>query len=159
MQRTDDTNFEFATLLKKVTEIISSAVAADDKLLATCKLLRQEVPYYDWVGFYLVDPAQTNELVLGPFVGDPTEHERIAFGQGICGQAAERNETFVVQDVSKESNYSSCSANVKSEIVVPILKNGQIIGELDIDSHALAPFSQEDKEFLGKVCEKIADLF
>jgi len=102
-------------------------------------LLVENVPHYDWVGFYLVDKAK-KELVLGPFVGEPTEHVRIPFGRGICGQAAERRTTFVVQDVSKEGNYLACSPKVKSEIVIPLFKGGEIIGELDIDSHTLSPW-------------------
>jgi len=82
---------------------------------------------------------------------------RIPFGRGICGQAAERKETFVVQDVSKETNYLSCSPEVKSEIVVPIMKDGRVLGELDIDSHSLAPFTDEDREFLENICRLISE--
>ena len=92
-------------------------------------------------------------------MGDPTIHVRIEFGQGICGQAAEREETFVIQDVSKEENYLSCSVNVKSEIVVPIFKDGKVVGEIDIDSHQLAPFSEVDRVYLEKLAEQIAELF
>jgi len=67
--------------------------------------------------------------------------------------------TFVVQDVSKETNYLSCSPEVKSEIVVPIFKNGKIIGELDIDSHILSPFTDDDKAFLTKLSEMVSELF
>ncbi|MBE0520488.1 GAF domain-containing protein [Candidatus Bathyarchaeota archaeon] len=64
----------------------------------------------------------------------------------------------MVQDVSKETNYLSCSPNVKSEIVIPIFKNGEIVGELDIDSHTPSPFTDEDREFLEKVCEMVSNL-
>lgn len=88
-------------------------------------------------GFYIVD-ASKSTFVLGLFVGHPTSHVSTPFGQGICGQAAQRKETFIVQEVSKNSNYPSCSPRVQSEIVVPILRDGEIVGELNIDSHTLS---------------------
>ncbi|MGC9396667.1 MAG: GAF domain-containing protein [Anaerolineae bacterium] len=153
------TNQDFATLLTAVREIVTSEVSArDEKLDAICALLEREVAHYDWVGFYLVDPARERELVLGPFAGAPTEHTRIAFGQGICGQAADTEMTFVIQDVSQETNYLSCSPHVKSEIVVPIFKDGAVVGEIDIDSHALAPFTDADNAFLEQVAACVAGL-
>lgn len=111
------------------------------------------------MGFYLVDPQAERELILGPYVGAPTEHTRIAFGQGICGQAAETEMTFIVPDVALESNYLSCSPMVRSEIVIPILYQDRVVGELDIDSHTLAPFTDEDRAFLEQVCQRVAGLF
>lgn len=148
-----DKNELFGSLAKKISEVLKSKVDRDEKLETVCKLLRDNVSYYNWVGFYIVDRKRQKELVLGPFEGEPTEHARISFGRGICGQAAERRKTFLVQDVSKETNYLSCSANVKSEIVVPIFKNEKVVGELDIDSHALSPFTKEDETFLKKLGE------
>ncbi|AEH50364.1 GAF domain-containing protein [Pseudothermotoga thermarum] len=124
-----------------------------------CSVLYENISYYNWVGFYLVDKEKPNELVLGPYRGEPTEHVRIPFGKGICGQAAATGMTFVVQDVSKETNYLSCSPKVKSEIVVPIKVDGKIVGELDIDSHLLSPFDEFDKIFLNKICEKLSEKF
>lgn len=148
----------FENLVQQVGEIIDKSKKRDASLQEICDLLYWEVDYFDWVGFYLVDPAKPRELVLGPFSGEPTDHVRIPFGRGICGQAAEREETFVIQDVTKETNYLSCSIRVKSEIVVPIFKNGGIIGELDIDSHQVSPFSEMDQEYLEKMCELIAGI-
>ena len=145
-------------LTEKIREIANGELDKDGKLKTICKLLRDNVSHYDWVGFYFVDKTRQNELILGPFEGEPTEHIRIQFGRGICGQAAQLKRTFVVQDVSKEKNYLSCSPKVKSEIVIPIFKNGQIVGELDIDSHTLSVFTDEDKVFLGKVCEMVSRL-
>jgi len=151
---------KFKTLLERIKEIVKSKRDKEEKLKEICVLLESEIPHYNWVGFYLVDPEKKNELVLGPFVGEPTEHVRIPFGAGICGQAAERKLTFIVQDVSKETNYLSCSPEVKSEIVVPIFnKNREIVGELDIDSHHLEPFKEEDREFLENVCKIVSELF
>ena len=143
-------------LLGRIKEIANSRLKRDEKLRSICKLLRENFTHFDWVGFYL---ASGNELVLGPFEGEPTEHVRIPFGKGVCGRAAQTQKTLVVQDVSKEINYLACSPKVKSEIVVPILKNGNFVGELDIDSHMLSAFTEEDRKFLEKVCEIISNLF
>jgi L-methionine (R)-S-oxide reductase len=153
------TNQDFATLLIAIREIVTSEETdRDEKLHAICALLEREVAHYDWVGFYLVDPARERELVLGSFAGAPTEHTRIAFGQGICGQAADTEMTFVIQDVSQETNYLSCSPHVKSEIVIPIFKDGAVVGEIDIDSHVLAPFTDADNVFLEQVAALVAAL-
>ncbi len=127
------------------------------RLRSVCSLLRDCVPWYDWVGFYAMDVTGA-ELVLGPFCGEPTEHVRIPVGRGICGQAAARGETFLVNDVSLEQNYLSCSARVNSEIVVPVFREGRIVGELDVDSHEKAPFGNEDRAFLEQVAVIAAGL-
>jgi L-methionine (R)-S-oxide reductase len=142
-----------SSLVDRIGEVLKSSMSRDEKLKTVCRLLKDNIPYYNWVGFYVVDDKNRNELILGPFEGEPTEHTRIPFGRGICGQAAELGKTFLVQDVSKQTNYLSCSANVKSEIVVPIFKGGEIVGELDVDSHSLSPFSRKDETFLKKIGE------
>ncbi len=147
---------KFDLLLRRIKEIANSHLERDEKLRSICKLLRENFTHFNWVGFYL---ASGNELVLGPFEGEPTEHVRIPFGKGVCGRAAQTRKTLVVQDVSKETNYLACGPKVKSEIVVPILKNGNFVGELDIDSHMLSAFTEEDRKFLEKVCEIISNLF
>lgn len=151
MKETPSGRQRFNLLRDRVKEIAQRTGDRDEKLLAICSLLKDNVPHYDWVGFYLVDRARERELVLGPFSGDPTEHVRIPFGKGICGQAAQSGSTFIVPDVAKETNYLSCSPKVQAEIVVPIFKAGEIVGELDIDSHTLSPFTAEDREFLEGV--------
>ena len=123
-----------------------------------CELLDDEIDYYDWVGFYLVSEDKEEELELGPFVGDPTEHTNIGFGEGICGQAAESKDNYVVQDVSEQDNYLSCSVKVKSEIVIPIFKEDEIAGEIDIDSHELKPFSEEDEELLEEIAMRVSEI-
>lgn len=128
------------------------------KLEEICRLLKDNVTYYDWVGFYFVDKEKEKELILGPFEGEPTEHVRIPFGRGICGQAAKTKKTYIVQDVTKELNYLSCSPKVKSEIVVPISRGGKIVGEIDIDSHSFSPFTKEDREFLEKISILVSNL-
>ena len=145
-------------LIEKIREIVESEKEQCIKLKNICKILKDNVSDYDWVGFYLVDNTKQNELILGPFEGEPTEHIRIQFGKGICGQAAQLETTFIVQDVSKEKNYLTCSPNVRSEIVIPIFKKNKIAGELDIDSHALSAFNDEDKAFLEEICKIVAQL-
>jgi L-methionine (R)-S-oxide reductase len=151
---------EFGKLLGRVIGIVEGPGSRDAKLDAICALLEANVSHYDWVGFYLVDPEAERELILGSYVGAPTEHTHIAFGHGICGQAAENMSTFLVQDVTLETNYLSCSPDVRSEIVVPILCGDKdVVGELDIDSHALAPFTDADRAFLEQVCHEVSRLF
>lgn len=146
----------FNEVYQKTVELINSN--PENLLYKLCELLKKEVYHYDWVGFYILDPVN-NELVLGPYVGKPTQHTHIAVGKGICGQVAESGQTMVVQDVTQVDNYISCGLEVQSEIVVPVLKNGQFVAELDIDSHSPAPFSEEDSKFLSKICDLLSDRF
>lgn len=127
----------------------------EEKLQKVCQLLDQEISYFNWTGFYFRD-GDKEELVLGPYVGAATDHTRIPFGKGICGQVAVSNETFVVPNVNEQDNYLSCSIDTKAEIVVPIIKNGENIGQIDIDSHTLNPFTKEDREMLEWLCDEIA---
>lgn len=147
-------------LISRVKKIVNSPEKIrDEKLQDICQLLADEIDVFDWVGFYLVDPEAERELVLGPYVGEATDHTRIPFGTGICGQAAETNETFVVQDVSREDNYLACSIEVEAEIVVPVKKDGEFVGELDIDSHTRNSMTDEHRVLLEKICEIVSDLF
>ncbi|MGB5242318.1 MAG: GAF domain-containing protein [Lutimonas sp.] len=144
-------------LESRVSQIIEGKVSEHQKLDAICLLLQNEVPHYNWVGFYFVN-GDKKELKLTNFVGKPTEHTVIPFGKGICGQVAVSNQNFVVQDVTEQDNYISCGIDVKSEVVIPIFKNGKNIGQIDIDSHHTSPFSEEDERFLEFVCTKVAQL-
>jgi len=146
------------SIARQARLIAEGAALRDEKLLGVCNLLKEEVEHYDWVGFYLVSDANPAELVLGPYAGASTDHTSIPFGQGVCGQCAEREETIVVQDVSKESNYLSCSIHVQSEIVVPVMRDGTFVGEIDIDSHEVAPFTDADSAVLERVAEIVAPI-
>jgi L-methionine (R)-S-oxide reductase len=114
----------------------------------TVNLIADRLPLYNWVGFYMLDPHESKVLVLGAFNGAPTEHIRIPVTEGICGAAVAQGETVIVDDVSSDPRYLSCSIETKSEIVVPIHVNGGIVGEIDIDSHELSAFGGEDRIFL-----------
>ena len=147
----------FEALKPKLTTIISENISVDERLLKICELLEVNVPHYNWVGFYFKN-GDKNELKLGPYVGAPTDHTIIPFGKGICGQVALSNKNFVVPDVSAQDNYIACSITVKSEIVIPIFVNGENIGQIDIDSNTIDPFTENDERFLEFVCEKVAKI-
>lgn len=147
----------FKSLKPKVLKIVSSNDVLDNKLLKICELLENEIEHYNWVGFYFKN-GDKNELKLGPYVGEPTDHEIIPFGKGICGQVALSNKNFVVPDVTAQDNYIACSLTVRAEIVVPIFVNGQNIGQIDIDSNTPDPFTTEDERFLEFICKEVSKI-
>ena len=145
-------------LQSHVSDILSKTeLDVSSRLEELCNYLRDSVSYYDWVGFYFKN-GDKEELKLGPFAGEPTDHTIIPFGKGICGQVAVSNENFVVPDVTAQDNYIACSISVKSEIVVPLFKNGENIGQIDIDSKVADPFTQEDERFLEFVNREVAEI-
>lgn len=145
-------------LKKRLSSILESPKHnTEEKLQKVCHLLDQEISYFNWTGFYFKN-GDKDELKLGPYVGAPTDHDIIPYGKGICGQVAVSNETFVVPDVNEESNYLSCSIDTKAEIVVPIFKDGQNIGQIDIDSHTIDPFTAEDRELLEWLCNEVSKI-
>jgi len=149
----------FEELKPKVTEItLNTNLTRDEKLLAICQFLSNSIAYYNWVGFYFAN-HESKTLHLGPYVGAETDHTVIPFGKGICGQVAVSNNNFVVPDVAAQDNYIACSFTVKSEIVVPLFVNGKNIGQIDIDSYVIDPFTEKDERFLEFVNEQIAMLF
>jgi L-methionine (R)-S-oxide reductase len=121
------------------------------------KLLNSSVPSYSWVGMYAVEGG---DLVLDAWSGPAgTEHTRIPIGQGVCGYAAKSGRTEIVSDVSKDSRYLECFVSTRSEIVVPIMDGGRVLGEIDIDSDQLDAFSSVDREFLEAVAGKASSLW
>ena len=127
---------DLKSLEPNVIEIVSNNnETVENRLYDICKLLEANVSHYDWVGFYFRN-GDKEELKLGPYVGEPTDHTIIPFGKGICGQVAVSNQNFVVPDVNAQDNYIACSLTVKSEIVIPLFKNGENIGQIDIDSES-----------------------
>ena len=149
----------FDALKPLVIELVSDKIATrNEKLKQICELLEQNISYYNWVGFYFRN-GNKEELLLGPYVGAPTDHTVIPFGKGICGQVAVSNQNFVVPDVAAQDNYIACSFTVKSEIVVPLFVNGENIGQIDIDSNVLDPFTAADERFLEFVNYEVAKLF
>ena len=145
------------TLLKEsIIQQIQLNQTVSEKLQAICNYLKQEIEYYDWVGFYFKN-GDKQELKLAEFAGEPTEHIIIPFGKGICGQVAISNQNFIVPNVEAQDNYISCGFKVKSEIVIPIFVNGENIGQIDIDSHAIDPFTKNDEMLLEFVCKKVSE--
>ncbi len=142
----------FSKLLIEVKVLLKSG---NQPLLAICEILKEQIEHYSWVGFYFMNDA-TQILEIGPYAGLKTEHTKIPFGKGICGQVANSAETFVVDDVHEQNNYLACSIDTKAEIVVPLFFENKLIGQIDIDSNVRKSFSKEDEAFLTKLCDLIA---
>jgi GAF domain-containing protein len=132
-------------------------LSTDQRLTKVCELLQANFQHYDWVGFYMAN-HENQTLHLKAFAGEPTDHIVIPFGKGICGQVAESHENFIVPDVKAQDNYIACSMHVKAEIVIPLFKEGNNIGQIDIDSHTPDPFTAEDERFLEWLNEKVAEI-
>lgn len=132
-----------------------NALSKIDLQEAIVQWLDKEVSYYNWTGFYFMNNAK-QQLEIGPYVGAYTDHTVIPYGRGICGQVAVSGKTFEVPDVHAQDNYLACSLATKSEIVVPIYKGENLIGQIDIDSHELDPFTQEDHDLLEAVANFVA---
>jgi len=138
----------YAELLPQLQALIDTEENAIANMANFCAALKETFNWF-WIGFYLVNG---NELILGPFQG-PVACTRIAKGKGVCGTAWEQEKTILVKDVEAFPGHISCSALSKSEIVVPLIKNGAVIGVLDIDSTELATFDQLDQTQLEKICQ------
>ena len=136
------------TLLACFHELATAAPSLDALEKAIVETIAEHFPHYNWTGFYWLDPDDTQTLVLGAFVGEPTPHTRIPVTQGICGAAAASGKTVIVDDVNADPRYLSCSLKTKSEIVVPIRAHRKVVGEIDIDSHTPAAFTEIDRKFL-----------
>jgi GAF domain-containing protein len=141
-------------LLTAIRSAVAAAPNADSAMQQAVRLLKDGVPHYTWVGIYVLDGK---ELVLGPFLGKPSPHTRIPLGQGICGAAATEKATIVVDDVNADPRYLACSIDTRSEIVVPILIDGDGLGEIDIDSDKPAAFGSADRALLEPVAALLAD--
>ena len=126
-------------------------------LQKTVSFLRKNVAHYSWVGVYM---REGDELVLRAWDGlEATQHVRIPIGKGICGLAAREKRTVIVGDVTTDPRYLACFPYTKSEIVVPIMKGAQVLGEIDIDSDALNAFTQQDRAFLEQVAVLLGERY
>lgn len=143
-----------AEVEQRVREALAREADRSGAMRTAVTLLKEGVPYYDWVGIYLLDG---NELVLGPYSGRPSPHSRIPLGRGICGAAAADKATIIVDDVSKDARYLACSPLTRSEIVVPIMRRGEVLGEIDIDSDRLAAFGAADRALVEAVAALLAE--
>lgn len=147
------------SIVSEAKQAIHGSSSKQEALQRVAELLNRRVPAFDWTGFYLASETEEDMLVLGPFVGEPTNHTKIPYGIGVCGQVAESHDTFVVQDVSKADNYLACSVDVQSEIVVPIMKNGEFVAQLDIDSHTKNAITEAHKALCEEICRELEAMF
>lgn len=143
---------DYAELASRVEREVAER-RGTDALQHVVGMLKSHVPHYTWVGIYLLEGS---ELVLGPFLGKPSPHTRIPLGSGICGAAASAKDTIVVDDVNADPRYLACSLETQSEIVVPIMRGADVLGEIDIDSDASAAFGVEDRRLLERVAAALA---
>jgi L-methionine (R)-S-oxide reductase len=148
------TDIDRDELLPAVRSAIAAAPSAESAMKQTVRLLKDAVPDYTWVGIYVLDG---DELVLGTFLGQPSPHTRIPLGRGICGAAATEKATIVVDDVNADPRYLACSIETKSEIVVPIMQDGEVLGEIDIDSDRPAAFGPRDRALLEPIASLLAE--
>jgi len=143
---------KYETLVPQIEALISDEADLTANLANVAAALRQTFGFF-WVGFYLV---KDDELVLGPFQGD-IACTRIGLGKGVCGTCWEQEQTLIVDDVDAFPGHIACSSASKSEIVVPILKEGIVRSVLDVDSDRLADFDEVDKQYLEKLAEIVAN--
>lgn len=141
-------------LLTAIQSAVAAAPNASAAMQQVVRLLKDAIPYYSWVGIYLLDGE---ELVLGPYLGKPSPHTRIPLGKGICGAAATERATIIVDDVNADPRYLACSLETRSEIVVPIMNGAEVLGEIDIDSDQTAAFGPADRALLEQVATLLSE--
>jgi L-methionine (R)-S-oxide reductase len=144
---------EVEEALRKAIALLSISAEGPRTLERILSLLKA-VPKYSWIGIYAVEG---DELVLRAWKGDrPTEHVKIPLGKGVCGAAAASGKVENVPDVSKDPRYIACFPETKSELVVPIFRDGKVIGELDIDSNEPAAFDERDVRALEELARHLS---
>jgi L-methionine (R)-S-oxide reductase len=148
-QSTDKAS-RYQTLVPQIESLTSGEPDLVANLSNIAAALKQTMNFF-WVGFYIV---KNNELVLGPFQG-PIACTRIAFGKGVCGASWKEKKTIIVRDVDEFPGHIACSSDSKSEIVLPVMKNGEVVLVLDVDSDQLNDFDETDKLFLSQVMSMI----
>lgn len=138
----------YEQLLPQIKALIAEETDIIANLANICGVLKYNMPGFFWIGFYLL---KGNELVLGPYQG-PVACTRIQIGKGVCGAATLRRETIIVPDVDKFPGHIACSSLSRSEIVIPLLKENEVWGVLDVDSDSLKMFDDIDKKYLEELC-------
>jgi L-methionine (R)-S-oxide reductase len=145
----------YSELLPQIKSLIEDESDLIANLANVTSALKQAFPSFSWVGFYLM---KGGELVLGPFQGK-LACTRIKVGSGVCGTAVLKKETIIVPDVEEFPGHIYCDPDSRSEIVVPIIKDGEVLGVLDIDSYELDNFDETDKFYLEKLVEILLEKF
>jgi L-methionine (R)-S-oxide reductase len=135
-------------LLREFQDFAMTAPSAKSVMERITQRLHEKMTRYNWVGFYLVDPADPGILLVGPFVGSFTPNARIPLNTGLCGAAASSGQIIVVHDVSTDPRYLPGSPLVKSEIVVPIFVKNKLAAELDIESYFASTFTKSEQDFV-----------
>ena len=148
------TNVDYAAVEQEVRRELAHAPAGEPAMTRAVEILKARVPDYTWVGIYQLF---SNELVLGPFRGKPSPHTRIPLGRGICGAAAAEKETIIVDDVNADPRYLACSLDTRSEIVVPIMRGTEVLGEIDIDSDRVGAFGPSDRRMLEAIAGVLSE--
>ena len=144
-------------LLRRVGAMIDPSVPLVSNLANLSRVFCDGMDGIFWSGFYLSDEKREN-LYLGPYQGD-LACTRIAFGKGVCGTAAATQETIIVPNVHEFPGHIACSSESNSELVVPILKNGETVAVIDLDSRNFANFTETEAKTLEQIAEMIAELF
>jgi GAF domain-containing protein len=147
---------EARELNKELQEMRDEGHLSDALLRRAVRRIKTSDTRFDWVGVYLLN-GEKSELWLHNYVGAPTEHAKIAVGQGVCGTAVAEKANQNVPDVTKLSNYLACSADTRSEMVVLIRAGDDIFGQIDLDSSKTAAFTKEDETALQSVADKLAE--
>ena len=142
-------------LLQELQAFAATAPSAQSLMERMVARLHEKMTRYNWVGFYLVDPADAGYLIVGPFAGSFTPNARIPLTSGLCGAAASTGKVVVVQDVTADPRYLAGSSMVKSEMVVPLFANKKLAGELDVESYFADTFPKSEQEFV-EACATIA---
>ncbi len=145
----------YSELLPQIKSLIADEPDLIANLANVTSALKQAFPSFSWVGFYLM---KGDELVLGPFQGK-LACTRIKVGTGVCGTSALEKKTIIVPDVEKFPGHIYCDPDSKSEIVVPIIKDGKVLGVLDVDSYELNNFDEVDKVYLEKIVSLLISKF
>ncbi len=143
-------------LLQEFQSFAGTAPTSQSLMEKMVNRLHEKMTRYNWVGFYLVDPADAGYLIVGPYTGSFTPNARIPLGTGLCGTAAASGHIVIVQDVTKDPRYLAGSSMVKSEMVVPIFVNKKLAGELDVESYFADTFPKSEQEFVEACAEVMA---
>src|SRR5271166_500865 len=151
----------YQQLAEELNTLADAAESVDDLMSSIVELLPERLPHFNWIGFYMIEksrPGEETMLVLGPYVGAETPHKRIPLNQGICGAAVSTGQTLIVDDVNADPRYLACSLETKSEIVAPVFVRGEAVGELDIDSHTPAAFTDDDRKLVEHCAALVGNL-
>ena len=146
-------------VLQELQSYFTTAPSSKGLMEWIAKRLHEKMTRYNWVGFYLVDPADPGYLIVGPFAGSFTPNARIPLSNGLCGAAATTGKVVVVQDVTKDVRYLAGTSMVKSEMVVPIYADQKLAAELDVESYFVDTFTTEEQQFVEACADVMAKQF